>query len=265
MRVGPTSSMPGLAWAAALLLTGLQPAWAQTANPQIECKNGRCANNATAPGWFSTTPDYRAIYAIDLVSIDQGCSAAIPSGQTKLVVPKESRFRETKDREAQTAESVIVDVYQVEQRDNDAAKAEAAYFLKAHKMCLKGAHAVPRSHYRRIGGLNTGILVVPFKLRRGDIFSDSTIGPYISYKWEVIELLATAGLSQISTVENGSGTDIKSESGLTAAAGLNFSISKDWDIALIVGADRLSGKAGRDWKYQSKPWVSFAIGFNFTR
>jgi len=257
-----TRTLRAASWIVSLpLLAGAQAAWAES---QVKCEKQRCVNDATAPGWFSTTPDYRAIYAIDLVAIEQGCSAALPAGQSKLTVPKESRFRETKDRAAQTAESVIVDVYQVDEKTN-AATTESTYFLKAHKMCLKGTHEVPRSHYRRIGGLNTGILVVPFKLRRGDIFSDSTIGPYISYKWEVIELLATAGLSQISTVETGSTTDIKSESGLTAAVGLNFSISKDWDIALIVGADRLSGKAGQDWKYQSKPWVSFAIGFNFTR
>jgi hypothetical protein len=79
------------------------------------------------------------------------------------------------------------------------------------------------------------------------------------------KVLATAGLSQISTVEGGASSEIKSETGLSSALGINFRLGKDWDIALIAGIDRLSGAAGEMWKYQNKPWVSFAIGFNFTR
>ena len=96
------------------------------------------------------------------------------------------------------------------------------------------------------------------------LYSDSTIGPYLSYKWEVVEILATAGLSQISVTQIGT-DDVESKTGVSIAAGINFEINNDWDVAFIVGADHLSGDDGKNWEFQDKAWISFAIGFNFTR
>lgn len=141
---------------------------------------------------------------------------------------------------------------------------EKGLFHAPYKLCLNGANRVQKSFYKRIGGVNTGILVVPFKFRQGDLFSDTAIGPYISYQWEVIELVATAGLSQISVSEVGT-EEVESKTGLTGAFGVSFEIDTNWDIAILAGVDRLSGSDGDNWEYQGDVWWSFAIGFNFTR
>ena len=197
----------------------------------------------------------------------ESCDA---SSDKVVTLPKNSYFRQTLDRDAQTVDHLMVHVFQVKEpvvaggAMSPRAYAEQTYFSQPFKLCMTGANRVSPSRYKRVGGVSTGFLVVPFKLRDGDIYSDAAIGPYISYRWHVIELLATAGISQISVSEIGS-DDVESRTGLTVAGGINFSIDKNWDVALLVGADRLSGALGDQWAYQGKAWFSFAIGFNFTR
>lgn len=234
------------------------------------CEDGRCINNDTRAFWGLTfTPSYKNTYEMDLLNIENSCDAE--KGKiTKTSLPKNSYFRQTLDDSVQTANEMTVHVYEVDEEDDkntdtsNIELTERKYFTKPFKVCINGSHGVQKSNYKRVGGVSTGLLVVPFKLRDGDVYSDSTIGPYISYKWEVIELLASAGISQISVTEIG--TDkIESKTGITAALGVNFEIHNDWDIALLVGADHLSGDTGKNWEYQDKAWFSFAIGFNFTR
>ncbi|MBL8326239.1 MAG: hypothetical protein JNJ89_14905 [Rubrivivax sp.] len=257
---------PRVRWPGLLLWAALGVVADAAARDRVDCKEARCENKDTGgSAQLSTTPAYRSIYQFDLLALSPGCAATKLDAKDKVRLPKDTYFRESLDREAQTVESLVVHIYRVDEEAGGKDATAAKYFSQPYRLCLSGEYAVPRSYYRRVGGFNTGLLVVPFKLRRGDIFSDSTIGPYLSYKWDIVEVLATAGLSQISTVENGSGTDIKSETGLTGAMGVNFQLGKDWDIAFIAGVDRLSGAVGKAWKYQNKPWVSFAIGFNFTR
>lgn len=115
---------------------------------------------------------------------------------------------------------------------------------------------------RRAGGVDTGVLVIPFKVRQGDLFSDSTIGPYFAFSGSTFTLLTTFGLTQV-TVKASNETDVKTETGLTVALGAVWRLKKDWDIGLVVGADHLSGEAGQNFKFQNKPWWSFAIGYQF--
>lgn len=117
--------------------------------------------------------------------------------------------------------------------------------------------------YRRVGGVDTGVLVVPFKIRDGDIFGDATLGPYFAFKGNNISLLATFGLTQIGVSDVGE-SDVSSETGLSAAVGLVWSLTKIFDIGLVVGKDHLSGNAGDNFKYQDDTWWSFSIGYNFT-
>jgi len=165
---------------------------------------------------------------------------------------------------------MVVHVYQVQEFDDNnpnttgVQSTEKKYFSTPFKVCINGKNIAYKSNYKRVGGVSTGVLVVPFKIRKGSIFSDSTIAPYLSCKWEVIELLAAAGVSQISVSKLGE-SDVKSETGLSIALGVNFEIAKDWDVAFVVGGDHISSDAGKTWKYQDKVWYSFAIGYNFTR
>ncbi|MFC0049823.1 hypothetical protein [Rheinheimera tilapiae] len=219
-------------------------------------KEPRTNDKTKVPLDLSFTPSFRNIYEIDMLNIDGDCTK---SDAKKNTLPKDSRFRETLDASAQTLEESIVHVYQI-----PATSEESNWFSKPFKLCKKGVNEVQKSNYKRIGGISTGLLVIPFKLRSGDIYSDSTVGPYISYKFERFEILGTAGISQIATSEIGT-EKVESKSGLTYGAGVSFEIAKDWDIAVIVGKDHLSGDIGEKWQYQDKVWVSFAIGFNFTR
>ena len=128
---------------------------------------------------------------------------------------------------------------------------------------MKGVNIVSKSKYVRAGGLNTGMLVVPFKYRQGDIYRSFSIKRRAK-KYEFIETLISAGISQISFSEVGS-DKIDTKTGFTIAGGINFEVSKDWDIALITGIDHMSGAQGESWEHQDCVWYSLAIGFNFTR
>ena len=233
--------------------------------------NGACINSETNAFWGLTfTPSYKNQYKIDLLDIDDSCEDESLTASDKTTLPKNSYFRQTLDKDAQNANEMVIHIYQLDKVDDGNSATDNAdytvekYLSSPHKVCLNGKHRVQKSNYKRVGGVSTGVLVVPFKLREGDIYSDTTIGPYISYKWEVIEILATAGISQISVSEIGT-EDVESETGLTGALGVNFEIDKNWDLAFLFGADHLSGDKGDNWKYLDDIWVSFGIGFNFTR
>lgn len=239
------------------------------AKENVVCDKARCVNNETKAFWGLTfTPSYKNIYELKLLNESASCNEQDATIASTL--PRNTYFRQTLDRSAQTENEIVVHIYEVEEFDDgnpqttNAQSTTAKYFSSPFKLCLNGKTRVSKSSFKRVGGVSTGVLVVPFKLRGGDIYSDSTIGPYISYKREVFELLATAGLSQISVSEVGT-EDVESKTGLTGAFGVNFAVDRNWDIALLVGLDHLSGGAGDEWKYQDKMWVSFAIGFNFAR
>ncbi|MYM62413.1 hypothetical protein [Pseudomaricurvus sp. HS19] len=253
------------------LLIVLIPSVCLSGETTICNDNDRCINTETnARFGFTFTPSYKNQYQIDLLDIDASCEDDAIPATDKVPLPKNSYFRQTLDKDAQTSNELMVHVYELDKVDDGDANTDNTeytiekYFSAPHKVCLNGKHRVQKSNYKRVGGVSTGVLVVPFKLRDGDLYSDSTIGPYLSYKWEVIEILATAGLSQISVSEVGT-EDVESETGLTAAIGINFEIDKNWDVALLLGADHLSGDKGDEWEYQDDIWISFGIGFNFTR
>lgn len=253
----------------ALLIGSLVIPMKASAEANVACKNSRYVNSETNAFWGLTfTPSYKNVYEIDLLNESASCNDT--NALTAITLPMNSYFRQTLDRSAQTDNEIVVHIYDVEEYDDknnsttNAQSTSKKYFSSPYKVCLNGNKKVSKSSFKRVGGVATGVLVVPFKLRDGDIYSDSTIGPYISYKWEIIELLLTAGLTQISVSEVGT-ENIESKTGITAAGGVNFAIDKNWDIALLAGIDHLSGQAGDEWKYQDKVWFSFAIGFNFTR
>ncbi|WP_435276092.1 hypothetical protein ACMAZF_03500 [Psychrobium sp. nBUS_13] len=233
----------------------------------IQCtkENGtdRCVNGDTDASYgFTLTPSFKNYYDIKLLNSNQDCDN---KSATHITLPRNSYFKQTNDSDAQSQNAMLVHVYNTDQ-ETDLATTKTKFFSAPFKFCLNGhkSNRVERSYYKRVGGMNTGILVVPFKLRDGNFYSDSTIGPYISYKWESWETMATLGLSKVSTSEIGT-DQVTSEDGLTFALGASFEVAKDWDIAFLMGVDHLSGDKGESWQYQDEIWFSFAIGFNFTR
>jgi hypothetical protein len=204
---------------------------------------------------FSTTPIYEVKYEMPVYELDVDC-ANVPDDSSKVeMLDKGSRFRAGPNYEVENDQEIIVDVYKVPQADKD-------LFRSPWKVCKGISHM--QSKYRRVGGLSSGLLYVPFKFRDGDLYTDSLVGPYVSVRFQKIEGLLSVGLSQVSLSEVGT-ENVETRQALTGALGLSFELNKDWDIAILSGIDHLSGEEGDNWTYQDKPWMAFSIGYNFTR
>jgi len=215
----------------------------------------------TKPFW-SVKNTYRFVFpstAIRDVNATGGCSGALPA--TKIAVGTKSVFVEHKRSE--DGKELIGEFDYVTTTGLPTTGAQTAKLGTAYRVC-QADDSVPDWAIRRSGGLDTGILVIPFKVRSGSLYGDSTLGPYVAASGSTISLLATFGLTQISTKSQDQ-TDIKEETGLTFAVGTIWRVKKDWDIGLVVGIDHLSGAAGQEFRFQNKPWWSFSIGYNFTK
>lgn len=236
------------------------------ANGNVECFGRRCVNGDTNAFWGLTfTPSYRNTYVMKVYPMDEKCSSEDGNSHTPLELPKNSYFRETLDLNSQTEEKKVVHVYEVTWDGKDGDATEEKFFNDSYQLCIQGKLADQKNKYQRVGGLATGVLVIPFKLRdRTDIYSDSSIGPYLSYRYERVDYLVSIGLTKVGISEVGS-SKVETKDGITFALGASIEVAKDWDIAFVVGKDRLSGETGKSWEYQDKTWFSFAIGYNFTR
>ena len=217
---------------------------------------------------YSFTPDFKSIYAINLVNINDSCNS--PAADV-TVLPPSSRFRQSHDREAQNRNEMIVHVYDVPLEEMSEDEARDTYFNAPFKVCLTGMHTVARSLYLRKAGINTGVILIPFKSYGGDVFSNSSAGGYISYQNDAIHWLGTVGISQISVTTGNSDTantetGIESQIGIMLAGGLAVEIVRNWDLSVLVGFDHLlSSDSGASWEHQDKPWIALGVGFNLTR
>lgn len=218
----------------------------------------------TIPSRFSFTAKYTSKRSFPIYSLDTDCS----SPSNPIMLPPGSRFRRPlKESNPGDNSRMLIDVYAVEKQaltDFGRAGDEVLLLNKTYQVCLTGDSAVERALYRRRGGLNTGILAVPYKLRDGEIASDSTVGPYLGYKFEVVEWVASLGVTQVSLSSLGTEA-VEEKTGLTLSLGVSLEVNDGWDVFFLAGVDHLSGDAGKDWEYQDKPWLSIGIGFNFTR
>jgi hypothetical protein len=204
----------------------------------------------TKPFW-NISKTYRADFKIKEIH-EEGADCATDG---TLEVGSDSIFKELSFNEEKKEMIVSFDYIKDESGDVNLPAIGTPY-----KLCISKTRDYK---YRRAGGIDTGVLVIPYKVRSGDIFGDSTVGPYVAFKGDSISLLATFGLTQVS-VSDINNADVKSETGLSAAVGLVWSVSDSFDIGLVVGKDHLSGEAGDNFRYQDKSWWSFSIGYNFT-
>jgi hypothetical protein len=122
-------------------------------------------------------------------------------------------------------------------------------------------------------------LSLPFKYRPKinerniKITPDITLGGYIGFKWRISSKkpfyitapIATLGLTTLSindnnttTTDNGDGLVL----GITTSTGVAFQFD-DFQVGLMLGADRAAGELGKDWIYNDKIWYSFSIGYSF--
>ena len=217
---------------------------------------------------YSFTPDFKSIYAINLIGINDSCNS---SNVDSTTLPPSSRFRQSHDREAQTRNEMIVHVYDVPLGEMSEDEARAEYFTAPFKVCLTGMHTVARSLYLRKAGINTGVMLIPFKSYGGDVFSNSSAGGYISYQNDIVHWLGTVGISQISVSTSGDSTTntdagIESQIGIMLAGGLAVEIVRNWDLSVLVGFDHLlSSDSAAEWEHQDRPWVALGVGLNLTR
>ena len=215
---------------------------------------------------YSFTPDFKSIYDITLLNIRDSCDSP---NSTTTNLPRSSRFRQSHDREAQNRDEMIVHVYDVALGEMSEDEAREKYFKTPFKVCLNGMHAVARSLYLRKGGINTGVMLIPFKSYGGNVFSNSSAGGYMSYQNDVIHWLGTIGISQISVAANSTtntDTEVESQIGIMAAGGVGVEIVPNWDLSFLLGFDHLlSSDSGASWEHQDKPWVALGVGFNLTR
>lgn len=217
--------------------------------------------------FFSVRETYKARENLgivdDLTSCEDSYSAltkeedafADKTGVTKL--PKGSIYQ-VQPKNGISSSEQIVDVYTV---TDDASKKLIKGGL--YKLCLNnpvnGSHRI-----KRVGGMKTGLLVVPFKFRNGDHFSaDTTIGPYWGYGSDAFTWLVTAGAAQVS-VGTGVENEVQTKQGFTFATGAVYSINESFDIAFVVGQDRVFGSDIATFEHNGNWWRSIAIGYNFT-
>ncbi|MDU9047605.1 MAG: hypothetical protein Q3M30_02060 [Candidatus Electrothrix sp. Rat3] len=196
--------------------------------------------------FFNLDVTYRASFDLDKI-IDKGGDCNAPS--VTYSTGKDSIFRELS-----SDENVMIVTF-------DYVTGNGTVDIdKPYKVC---GNQIPSYKYKRVGGIDVGALVIPFKIRSGNLYGDSTLGPYIAFKGNYISLLATFGMTQVS-VSDISTAEVEAASGISYAVGAVWSVTDTFDIGLVAGIDHVSGEAGDKFEHQDDVWWSFAIGYNFT-
>jgi len=122
---------------------------------------------------------------------------------------------------------------------------------------------LPDYNYQFLAGFAYGILTVPFKLQLDDgaVSAGATVGGYAGWKIRRTTLLASAGLSTIPIQDINAGT-VVTKAGLTGAGGIVIDVGKGFQIGGVVGVDHIGDPT---YPYENKFWLSFGMGFGFTR
>lgn len=131
-------------------------------------------------------------------------------------------------------------------------------------------------HTSSRAGWDFGTLVVPFKFQMSDksiVTGSATLGGYVGYNIGLdlpgfrVSPVGFVGVSEISLPQqsggNGNKTSSETVAGLSYGVGLMGTIKDSFNISLVFGADHVSGN--KSYQYQDKPWVSFALGYSFTK
>jgi hypothetical protein len=123
-------------------------------------------------------------------------------------------------------------------------------------------------------GLYAAALSVPIKYRfkqskshtPSALSTNFDISSALGYSFRLGDVTATPvmflGLATIA-LSDSSSSEIETRLGLTGGLGFAFAFSKNFQIALIGGADLLTGTVADQWPYQNKPWISVAVGYKF--
>ena len=145
------------------------------------------------------------------------------------------------------------------------AKVARAEVNKPYYLC-KDSNITSPNYYQQVGGVTTGITIIPLKIRNDFTLSgDSSIGPYVGLSGDEFTLMGVFGFTQLTIPVSTTGSELETRTGLTVAAGINWKVKEYFNIGLVGGIDHVAGDAGDRFTYQDKPWGSFSIGYTFTR
>jgi hypothetical protein len=167
------------------------------------------------------------------------------------------------------------------------AKGKEEKWVTLERLCAAGSDCVERTYYMQLDfyvnyanqtrQTITGILAVPFKFHATDhnTTAGTTIGGYVGYQWYKmasdisIAPIVSGGLALVpqkaATIETKADTppaDGTTLTGVSAALGLIGTAHNDFQFGLLVGWDWV-GK-DKNYKYEGKPWISFAVGYKFS-
>jgi len=131
-------------------------------------------------------------------------------------------------------------------------------------------------------GVSYGVLAVPFKYHFSDhaLTGGSTLGGYLGLTQDagftqISEVVGgglalvstTAATSNFTSTSSGSSTSAPSTSTLTGLSIVTGILGKigntNTQFGLLIGIDEVDNSAR--YKYNSKPWLSFSIGYNFSQ
>lgn len=159
---------------------------------------------------------------------------------------------------------VFIEFEYVAPAQNPPAKIARAEINKPYYLC-KDKNITSPNYYRQVGGVSTGIAIVPMKIRNDLTFSgDSTIGPYVGMSGENFSLLGLFGFSQLTVPVTAGSDELETRTGLSVAVGINWKVRDFFNLGIVGGIDHVAGDAGSRFAYQNAPWGAFMIGYSFT-
>ena len=135
-------------------------------------------------------------------------------------------------------------------------------------------------------GLAWSNLLLPLKIRQAvtkdtveygrDITTDIAIGPFFGYKFAMgrsyRQFMHVGGFAGPSLLRLTSATADSTSNAVEVESSNNMGLSyglgviyemRGMQMGLIWGKDEIGGTAAKEWAYNRKPWLSFAIGYNF--
>lgn len=218
------------------------------------------------PDWKITKPKYQFIFGNDQIrDVSQTCSSDPLQVTRRFQAPAGAVFYEVDDDSNSETQKIVFFVPPEPGKAaadmTSAGEPRYVEFYKPYRLCINDQSTPPYTFVMR-NGVHTGLLVVPYKLRGADIHSDATVGPYMGItlgdRWTFV---ISPGVTQITLVD--ADKNLQTESGISLSAGLMWSLSRHFEFAVLVGADHLSSKPGKNFKDQNQPWGSFGFGYRF--
>lgn len=137
--------------------------------------------------------------------------------------------------------------------------------------CIK-ASEINESTCQFTRGLYAAALTVPIKYRfelknaPSALSTNFDISSALGYSFGVFGVTLTpvgfAGLATIS-LNDANSSAVETRLGITYSGGAAIAFSRNFQFALVAGADLVTGTIADQWPYQNKIWISIGIGYKF--